>query len=627
MSESSASGPGIGRWSTIAAEAKTLAGGPQQTIKRRDAPLDSRARAVLEQVADGRVTDGPRLYLKQELGRGGMGVVHLAEQVAMGRDVAVKAVLAAADERGPTLKLLQEAWTAGSLEHPNIVPVYDITYDEHGRPLIVLKRIEGESWADVLHDPDGARDRYRIEDWLEWNLQVLVQVCNAMHFAHDRGVVHLDLKPENVMIGRHGEVYVVDWGVALALDDGDGRLPSVSKHVGIVGTPSYMAPEMLDGDGARLGARTDVYLIGAILYELLAGRPPHQADTIMSALHAVLAERPVVPEDAPTELAAICRRAISRDPKRRWESALELRRAVQDFLRHRESGRLADEAAEALEQLQAQQGEAARLELFSRVRFGFEQALSSWPDNASAKAGLREAFERMVTLELDDGKAEAAAALAAQAPALPEELAARVKEAAEKRRVGLDELEARRRDADLQLGQRTRFFTFTVMGVLWTVTTFAAGALPAWSNAVLYAAYLGMAGAAMALLIAFRLWARESLTRTRVNRMAVVAVGAGLWGHAMVLFGGMVLGAPPEQVTPFLPLAWSLGAVTLAVAVDERGWWIVGAFTAAFFASVISPEHRFIAMGLGCFLCVVVVVIVWLPPRVRGEIPEPDHRA
>ena len=627
MSESSASGPGIGRWSTIAAEAKTLAGGPQQTIKRRDAPLDSRARAVLEQVADGQITDGPRLHLKEELGRGGMGVVHLAEQVAMGRDVAVKAVLASADERGPTIKLLQEAWTAGSLEHPNIVPVYDITYDDEGRPLIVLKRIEGESWADVLLDPDGARERYQIEDWLEWNLQVLVQVCNAMHFAHDRGVVHLDLKPENVMIGRHGEVYVVDWGVALAMEDGDGRLPSVSKHVGIVGTPSYMAPEMLDGDGARLGARTDVYLIGAILYELLADKPPHQADTIMSALHAVLAERPAIPEDAPSELAAICKQAISRDPERRWGSALKLRRAVQDFLRHRESGRLADEAADRLERLQGEQDEAARLELFSRVRFGFEQALSSWPDNVNAKDGLREAFERMVTLELDDGKAEAAAALAAQAPALPQELQARVEEAAEKRRVGLDELEARRRDADLQLGQRTRFFTFTVMSVMWTVATVVAGYLPAWPDATLYAVYLGMAGAAMALLIAFRLWASESLTRTRVNRMAVVAVGAGLWGHAMLLFGGMLLGAPPDLVTPFFPLAWSLGAVTLAVAVDERAWWIVAAFTAAFVACVTWPEHRWFAMGAGCFLCVVVVVIVWIPERVRGEIAEPDHRA
>jgi serine/threonine protein kinase len=286
-------------WRTIAAQAHTLQGRPDSTIKPRERSMGTTGRGVLDQFLAGSKTpdkSAAALELGPVLGEGGMGIVRLATQTTMGREVAVKSLRPHQRKPGPTLKLLQEAWTAARLEHPNIVPVYDITIDVDGSPLIVQKRIEGESWAELLAKPLHLRERYGVEDPLEWHLQILVTICSAIHFAHDRRVLHLDLKPENVMIGGHGEVYVVDWGIAMALDDdGSGRLPIAAASREIVGTPSYMAPEMLAGDGTKLGVWTDVYLLGAMLHELIAGAPPHRGETIMAVLHAALSLEPELP--------------------------------------------------------------------------------------------------------------------------------------------------------------------------------------------------------------------------------------------------------------------------------------------------------------------------------------------
>jgi eukaryotic-like serine/threonine-protein kinase len=343
-------------WATIAARAQTFHGRPDSTIKPRDKSLGTTGRGILEQFLDGPDAptsgSGARLELGRVLGEGGMGVVRLATQPAMGREVAVKTLRPQQRKPGPALKLLQEAWTAARLEHPNIVPVYDISVDADGSPLIVLKRIEGESWATLLAEPDHARERYGVVDLFEWHLQILVTICSAIHFAHDRGILHLDLKPENVMIGGHGEVYVVDWGIAMALeDDGSGRIPLAAASTEIVGTPSYMAPEMLIGDGTELSVRTDVYLLGAMLYELIAGRPPHRGETIMAVMHAALHVEPELAPETPSELAGICRRAMAKQPAERFASAELVRRELQGFLRHRESDRLATRASERLAEL------------------------------------------------------------------------------------------------------------------------------------------------------------------------------------------------------------------------------------------------------------------------------------
>ena len=146
-----------------------------------------------------------------------------------------------------------------------MVPVYDLGLDESGAPFIVMKHNEGDHWLKLLGDDEALKKHAPGRERLDAHLAILVQVCNAVHFAHSRGVIHRDLKPENVMVGSFGEVYLVDWGVAT-------KPGPVTQ---IAGTPAYMAPEMLGGDGAEISPRTDVYLLGAVLYEILAGRAPH----------------------------------------------------------------------------------------------------------------------------------------------------------------------------------------------------------------------------------------------------------------------------------------------------------------------------------------------------------------
>ncbi|MCB9634104.1 MAG: serine/threonine protein kinase [Sandaracinus sp.] len=239
---------------------------------------------------------------------------------------------------------------------------------------------------------------------LEWHLRVLLQVCRALSYAHARGVVHRDLKPENVMVGAFGEVYVLDWGIAVALeDDGSGRLPLAKDATSVAGTPAYMAPEQLGGDDPRITPRTDVYLLGGMLFELLTGRPPHVGECLRDILASLFAPPPL-DEGVPDELARIVRRAMDVDPEGRFENVDQLRLSVEGFLRHTDARRLAAKADALGAKLVAAQREGAE-ELaethFAEARFAYRTALDAWPGGEEAREGLgrvgalaRDAFAR-----------------------------------------------------------------------------------------------------------------------------------------------------------------------------------------------------------------------------------------
>src|SRR5580693_3901671 len=234
-----------------------------------DAPEDDRAL-------------GLRYSLGDKLGEGGMGVVHACRDRRIGRDVALKMVRAEHAARGDLVaRFLREACVQGQLEHPAIVPVYDLGRDPEGNVYFTMKRVRGATFEQIfaaLRDDD----EYALRQFSRRKLlTAFASICQALHFAHARGVIHRDLKPGNVMLGDFGEVYLLDWGLAKlqsgmeppALATGTAAGGGRSVHGATMGTPGYMPPEQVRGE--PVDARSDVYALGALLFELLALEPLH----------------------------------------------------------------------------------------------------------------------------------------------------------------------------------------------------------------------------------------------------------------------------------------------------------------------------------------------------------------
>jgi WD40 repeat protein/tRNA A-37 threonylcarbamoyl transferase component Bud32 len=250
-----------------------------------------------------------------ELGRGGMGVVYKARQKSLPRVVALKVVLSG-EHAGPEelARFRSEAAALARLQHPNIVQIHEV--GEHaGRPYFSMEFVEGGSLA---QRPDGgplpAREAARLVRTL----------AGALHAAHERGVVHRDLKPANVLLAADGTPKVTDFGLAKRLDGSAGATQSGA----ILGTPSYMAPEQAAGRGKDVGPHVDVYALGALLYELLTGRPPFRAPTAVETLVLVQAEEPVPPSrlqpGVPRDLETICLKCLQKHPAARYGSAADL---------------------------------------------------------------------------------------------------------------------------------------------------------------------------------------------------------------------------------------------------------------------------------------------------------------
>jgi eukaryotic-like serine/threonine-protein kinase len=246
-------------------------------------------------------TSDDRYVTVGELGRGGMGRVDEVFDRVLGRPVALKAVLPGADEARAAM-LVGEAQTCAQLEHPAIVPVYDLDAAEDGQPFYTMRVVHGRTLRDVLDDNLEPR---RAQTPLTQVLGVFRQVCLAVDYAHTRGVVHRDLKPENVIVGEFGEVYVVDWGIAHLVEGSSVKRAELAPV--LAGTPAYMAPEQVV-DGA-VDARTDVFALGVMLYEILAGTRPFGDDSIKS----VRARRTQTVDSAPS----------ARDPERSVPTAFD----------------------------------------------------------------------------------------------------------------------------------------------------------------------------------------------------------------------------------------------------------------------------------------------------------------
>jgi eukaryotic-like serine/threonine-protein kinase len=287
-----------------------------------------------------------RYSLGDRLGEGGMGIVHACRDRRIGRDVALKMVRTEHGARGDLVaRFLREACVQGQLEHPAIVPVYDLSRDPQGNVYFTMKRVRGATFEQIfsaLRDGDVHAARQFSRRKL---LTSFASICQALHFAHARGVIHRDLKPGNVMLGDFGEVYLLDWGLAKLLgspelaagpDTAGASLGPRSLHGAAMGTPGYMAPEQVRGDA--VDARTDVYALGALLFELLALEPLHPPSPQEAAFNSTLFGPDARPSlraprlDLPPELDAICVRATALDPRDRFASAKEVVEAIERFL-------------------------------------------------------------------------------------------------------------------------------------------------------------------------------------------------------------------------------------------------------------------------------------------------------
>jgi serine/threonine-protein kinase len=562
----------------------------------------------------------PSLVLGDSLGEGGMGIVRLGRQGALDRDVAVKAVREERVSPEAIARLLQEAWVMGRLEHPNIVPIYDIAEGRGQNPLIVMKRIEGVPWLALMTDGDRVRQRFGAEDLLDWNLRVLLQVCNAVHFAHTRGIVHLDLKPSNVMIGAFGEVYLVDWGIAASIRADERRIPRTADITEIVGTPSYMAPEMLTAEGGRLGVHTDVYLLGAVLYEVLTGLPPHRGDSAIAIFYAAANYDPELPGAVPDEVAALCRAALRKEPRERPADAGGFRLGLQRFLDHRASARLADEAGRTLDALQAAiaAGRGPEPETFalgSAARFGFAQALATWPENEPAREGLRGTLRILAERALAMQDPRAARDLAAELSPRDEELDGRIEAAVRAEEIARgrrDQLERLGAQLDPKTGQRTRWFVLSLMGIFWTTfTPLAAWLLDEfpgpwyrlWTLPVL----------SLLLIGGLAVWARESLSKTKINRSTVKTIVVALVSGMALNVTGQLAGVATDRYVPMLMTLFASVSWMYVVTVERRTWPLALAYGVSGLGAALRPDLGKWLLTLANLVLVVNLGVIWWP--------------
>ena len=299
-----------------------------------------------------------RFTILKRLDSGGLGDVFIAEDAELNRLVALKEIQSRyADRRDSRARFVQEGEVTGQLEHPGIVPIYGLGTDSDGNPFYAMRLVRGDNMAQAIARFFEARPRPRTADFHGTDFRRLlgrfVDVCEAVQFAHDRGVLHRDLKPGNVMLGRHGETLVVDWGLAKATGlSGDPEMEAVRTQSGgetadppdgnAVGTPHYMSPEAARGEVSGLTAATDVYSLGATLYQMLTGQTAFEAGP--GLLERVADGRFPPPRDrqpaVPKALQAVCLKAMSALPADRYASCRALAEDVERFL--------ADEAVRAM---------------------------------------------------------------------------------------------------------------------------------------------------------------------------------------------------------------------------------------------------------------------------------------
>ncbi len=339
--------------------------------------------------------DAPEYEVLGQLGAGNMGIVYHARQLSLNRELAIKTLKPNSRQvQHDQAMFVSEAVVTANLVHPNIVPIHDLGRTHDGKLFYSMKKVTGVPWNEVIR-----------ERTLEDNLDIFMKLSDAVAYAHSRGVINRDLKPENVVIGNYGEVVVLDWGLAITTELFEKRRSVLVDFRGGAGTPVYMAPELLDEDLSRVGPQSDVYLLGAILFEILEGFPPHllhniwhltrpedQFDAVYRAVMYNEIEENVVHRG---ELMQIARKAMSTEPANRYSSVESLQNAIREY-------RITGRAEELMNSVDSKA--VTDYTTYQSAVALYGEALLKWPDNRRAVNGDRNA--RLVYAQLAQKKGD-----------------------------------------------------------------------------------------------------------------------------------------------------------------------------------------------------------------------------
>src|SRR5436309_3174251 len=263
--------------------------------------------------------------LLEEIGRGGQGVVYRARQKSLNRTVALKVIgLGQWATQAHLKRFRREAESAANLDHPCIVPIYEVG-EREGSCYFSMKFIDGGQLDEVAkRTPISTRNA----------AELIAKLARTVHYAHEHGILHRDIKPGNILVDAKGEPHLTDFGLARLLE----TKSTVTHTMELLGTPSYMAPEQAVGNNARVSSATDIYGLGAVLYQLLTGHPPFAGGTTYETVRLVLETEPRQPRlsnpKIDRELSTICLKCLEKDPKRRYSSALALAEDLEHWLRH-----------------------------------------------------------------------------------------------------------------------------------------------------------------------------------------------------------------------------------------------------------------------------------------------------
>ncbi|MBL8734406.1 MAG: serine/threonine protein kinase, partial [Planctomycetes bacterium] len=349
----------------------TLSGADHSGDARPDRVHATATDELLTKLAKSPKLDTERFVVEGEVGKGGMGAVYAIRDQHLNRRLAMKLLLdhgTPQDQEEEALahqllgRFLEEAQVSSQLDHPGVVPVHELGLDQHGKVWFTMRLVKGRTASEVFANAYAQEEGWTLTKALE----VVLKVCDTMAYAHDKGVLHRDLKPSNVMVGRFGEVYVMDWGLAKVTGQADrhdlrirpealtsaSRLDTARKHDAEhdtsssvvtmdgakLGTPSYMSPEQARGEA--LDGRADVYSIGAMLYELVTGRAPYTSPGVRKPAYRILDDVGEGPPKAieeiqkgvPAELVAIVKKAMAREREQRYADTIALAADLRAFL-------------------------------------------------------------------------------------------------------------------------------------------------------------------------------------------------------------------------------------------------------------------------------------------------------